>query len=166
MCLMSDPKAKPTAYHSPIPVPIHWQDGVKAGLDRDVRLGVLKPVPVSEPITWCNRMVICAKKNKNLEGPLTFNHSIVTTLRKHITLSLPFIKLDRFPIARRKQLLMLGMVTTVSHSTLMIATLLHLLPHWADTDIVLHPSVILLQGMAIQGIMMKLWPHFHGRRSV
>ena len=36
MHLMIDPEAKPIAYHSPIPVPIHWQDDVKAGLDRDV----------------------------------------------------------------------------------------------------------------------------------
>jgi len=32
MCLMIDPKAKPITYHSPIPVPIHWQDDMKAGL--------------------------------------------------------------------------------------------------------------------------------------
>ena len=49
--------------HSPIPIPLHWQDDVKAGLDRDVRLGVLEPVPIGEPVTWCHRMVICAKKN-------------------------------------------------------------------------------------------------------
>ena len=29
MRLMIDPKAKPTAHHSPIPVPIHWQDDIK-----------------------------------------------------------------------------------------------------------------------------------------
>ena len=52
MHLMIDPKATPTAYHSPIPIPIHWQDDVKAGLDRDVRLGVLEPVPVGKPVTW------------------------------------------------------------------------------------------------------------------
>ena len=63
MKLMIDPNAEPTAYHSPIPVPIHWQEEVKAGLDRDVRLGVIEPVPVGEPVTWCHRMVICAKKN-------------------------------------------------------------------------------------------------------
>ena len=63
MHLMIDPKATPTVYHSPIPIPIHWQDDVKAGLDRDVRLGVLEPIPVGEPVTWCHRMVICAKKN-------------------------------------------------------------------------------------------------------
>ena len=26
--------------HTPIPVPLHWQEEVKAGLDRDVNLGV------------------------------------------------------------------------------------------------------------------------------
>ena len=31
--------------------------------DRDVRLRVLEPVPVGEPVTWCHRMVICDKKN-------------------------------------------------------------------------------------------------------
>ena len=63
MKLMIDPKAEPIAHHSPIPVPIHWQEEVKAGLDRDVRLGVIEPVPIGEPVTWCHRMVICAKKN-------------------------------------------------------------------------------------------------------
>ena len=61
MRLMIDPNATPVAHHSPIPVPLHWQDAVKAGLDRDVRLGVLEPVPIGEPVTWCHRMVICAK---------------------------------------------------------------------------------------------------------
>ena len=51
MRLMIDPKATPTAYHSPISIPLHWQDDVKAGLDRDVRLGVIEPVPIGEPVT-------------------------------------------------------------------------------------------------------------------
>ena len=48
------------------PVP---QREVKAGLDRDVPLEVLEPVPagepvlVGEPVTWCHRMVTCAKKD-------------------------------------------------------------------------------------------------------
>lgn len=61
--LMLDEGATPVAYHTPIPVAIHWQDEVKAGLDQDVRLGVLEEVPVGTPVTWCHRMVICAKKN-------------------------------------------------------------------------------------------------------
>ena len=63
MQLMVDPEATPVAHHSPVPVPLHWQDEVKAGLDQDVRLGVIEPVPVGEPVTWCHRMVVCAKKN-------------------------------------------------------------------------------------------------------
>lgn len=61
--LMVDPNAQPVAVHSPVPVPVHWREDVKKGLDRDVRLGVIEPVPVGEPVTWCHRMVVCAKKN-------------------------------------------------------------------------------------------------------
>ena len=49
--------------HTKIPVPLHWQDDVKAGLDQDTNLEVLERVPIGEPVTWCHRMVICAKKN-------------------------------------------------------------------------------------------------------
>ena len=57
MRLMIDSNATPTAHHSPIPVPLHWQDDIKAGLNRDVRLGVLELVSIGETITWCHRMV-------------------------------------------------------------------------------------------------------------
>eukprot|EP00794_Sanderia_malayensis_P002911 gene2911-3363_t len=63
MRLMIDPDATPVAHHSPVPVPLHWQAEVKASLDDDVALGVIEPVPVGEPVTWCHRMVVCAKKN-------------------------------------------------------------------------------------------------------
>ena len=58
-----NPDTKPVAVHKPVPVPIHWQAQVKAGLDQDVRLGVLEPVPIGEPVTWCSRMVVCPKKD-------------------------------------------------------------------------------------------------------
>ena len=61
--LMVDPDAAPVAHHTPVPVPVHWQEEVKAGLNRDVRLGVIEPVPVGDPVTYCHRMVICAQKN-------------------------------------------------------------------------------------------------------
>ena len=63
MRLMIDPNAISVTHHSPIPVPLHWQDAVKVGLDRDVRLGVLEPIPIGEPVTWYHCMVICAKQN-------------------------------------------------------------------------------------------------------
>ena len=70
--LKIDPLATPTAHHSPIPVPLHWQEEVKAGLDRDVRLGVLEPVPIGTHVTWCHRMVICPKKNGFLRRTIDF----------------------------------------------------------------------------------------------
>ena len=63
MKLMIEPDAKPVAYHTPIPVLIHWQDEVKAGLDQDDQLHVIEPVPINDPVTWCHRMVIYAKKD-------------------------------------------------------------------------------------------------------
>ena len=47
--LILDKDASPKAVHTPIPVPIHWQESVKAGLDRDVKLGVIEPVPWGTP---------------------------------------------------------------------------------------------------------------------
>ena len=63
LCLMIDPNAKPVAFHTPVPVPLHWQEDVKAGLDQDVQLSVIEPVSVGDLVTSCHRMVICAKKN-------------------------------------------------------------------------------------------------------
>ncbi len=54
MHLMVNPDATTVAHHTPIPVPLHWQEGVKAGLDRDVALGVLVPIgdPSHGAIEW------------------------------------------------------------------------------------------------------------------
>ena len=62
-CLFIDESAKPSAVHVPSPVPIHFRKEVKAGLDRDVRLGVLERVPTNMPVTYCSRMVIATKSN-------------------------------------------------------------------------------------------------------
>ena len=50
--LMVDKDATPYACHKAIPVPIHWKVKVNEGIDRDIRLGVLEPVPVGAPVTW------------------------------------------------------------------------------------------------------------------
>ena len=80
LSLSIDPNAVPKPYHTPITVPIHWQDEVKAGLDRDVRLGVLEKVPLGTPDTWCHRMVICTKNNGSLRRTINFQE-----LNKHAT---------------------------------------------------------------------------------
>ena len=88
MHLMIDPKVKPTAYHPSILVRIHWWDDVKAGLDENVSLGGLEPVPVGEPVILCHRMVICAKKNRRPGRTINFHHSTLMQLRKLIIPSL------------------------------------------------------------------------------
>lgn len=100
--LMIDPQATPTAHHSPIPVPLHWQDEVKAGLDRDVRLGVLEPVPIGEPVTWCHRMVICAKKNGSPRRTIDFQPlNLHATRETHHTQS-PFHQARAVPPGKKK----------------------------------------------------------------
>ena len=53
--------SKPTRVTTPAPVALHWQERVKAELDRDVNLGVLERVPYGEATDWCTRMVITRK---------------------------------------------------------------------------------------------------------
>ena len=57
------PNATPVARHTPVPIPIHWREQVKESLDRDVRDGIIEPVPIGEPVTWCSPMVVTAKKD-------------------------------------------------------------------------------------------------------
>ena len=63
--LMIDPDALThhVPCHTPMVVPLYWMEEVKAGLDQDVRLGVIQPVPIGQPVTWCHRMVVCAKRD-------------------------------------------------------------------------------------------------------
>ena len=63
--LFVQPDAEPVAVHTPASVPLHWQEAVKGGLDRDVRLGVLEKVDVNVPTVWSSRMVITPKPNSN-----------------------------------------------------------------------------------------------------
>ena len=55
--------AQPYARHVPITIPVHWRDTVKADIDRDVENGVIEPVPIGEPVSWCSPMVVAAKKD-------------------------------------------------------------------------------------------------------
>ena len=61
--IFADENASPVAIHTPSQVPLHWQKDVLAGLERDVRLGVLERVPVNDPVSWNSRMIITPKAN-------------------------------------------------------------------------------------------------------
>ena len=59
--LFLNPDVQPIAVHSPAAVPLHLDAPVRAGLERDLRLGVIERVPVNTPTTWCSRMIITPK---------------------------------------------------------------------------------------------------------
>ena len=100
--LMVDPSATPKAYHTPVPVPLHWQEDVKAGLDQDTRLGVIEPVPVGEPVTWCHRMVVCAKKDGTPRRTVDFQALNANATREtHHTMS-PFHQACLVPSGKKK----------------------------------------------------------------
>ena len=102
MRLMIDPHATPTAHHSPIPVPLHWQDEVKASLDRDINLGVIEPVPIGDPVTWCHRMVICAKKNGTPRRTIDFQPLNVYTSRETHHTQSPIHQARSIPHGKKK----------------------------------------------------------------
>ena len=52
---------KPVAVHTPVAIPLHWEKKVYRDLMRDVALGVIEPVPINTPVTWCSRMVVVPK---------------------------------------------------------------------------------------------------------
>ncbi|CAG2189575.1 unnamed protein product [Mytilus edulis] len=99
---MIDPKATPVACHTPVPVPLHWQDDVKASLDQDVRLGVIEPVPVGEPVTWCHRMVICSKKNGKSRRTVDFQALNAHAIRETHHTQSPFHQARSVPRGKKK----------------------------------------------------------------
>ena len=100
--LAIDKKAEPVAYHRPITVPIHWRDAIKAGLDEDVRLGVIEPVPVGETVSWCSHMVICPKKNGKLRRTVDFQPLNRHAKRETHHVQSPFLQARSVPRSMRK----------------------------------------------------------------
>ncbi len=62
MRLLLKDGAEPVAIHKPALIPAHWQEQVRAEIERDIKLGVLERMPHNTPVTWCNRMHVVAKK--------------------------------------------------------------------------------------------------------
>ena len=74
--------AIPYAVHTPIRVPVHWEEKMKADIDRDVRLGILEEVPQGTPTTHCARMVPQAKKNGDPRRTIDMQKLKEITLRE------------------------------------------------------------------------------------
>ena len=67
------PEIQPVACHKPAVVPLHWQEAVREGLERDVRLGVLEQVPLNTPVRWQSRMVCTPKHDGSPRRTVDYN---------------------------------------------------------------------------------------------
>ena len=95
----------PVASHSPIPVPIHWQKKVKAGLDRDEAIGVIERVPPGTPTTWCHKMVVVPKKDNTPRRTVNFQPlNQYSSRQTHHTMS-PFHQATSVPKKTKKTVL-------------------------------------------------------------
>ena len=96
---------KPVAAHTPIPIPLHWQKQVKAGLDRDEAIGVIEKVPSGTPTTWCYRMVVVPKKDNSPRRTVNVMPLNQYSVRQtHHTMS-PFHQASMVPANTRKTVL-------------------------------------------------------------
>ena len=61
--LYDDPKVRPVVCHKTANIPRHLQSDVKAELAKDVRLGVLRKLPLNAQVnSYLHRMVIAKKR--------------------------------------------------------------------------------------------------------
>ena len=63
MTVTLKPDAIPHAIHTPIPIPLDWEEAVKKDIMKDVALGIIEPVASTVPTVWCARMVVVPKKD-------------------------------------------------------------------------------------------------------
>ena len=87
----------PYAVHKPIPVPHHWEEVVKEGIDRDIRLGVIEPVPQGTPTEWCARMVVVPKPDGTPRRTVDLQKLNEATLRETHHTPTPFKLVSTIP---------------------------------------------------------------------
>ena len=97
--------ATPHAVHTPIPIPHYWKKKIKQDLDRDVRLGIIEPVPQGTVTRWCSRMVPTAKKNGDPRRTVDLQNVNKATLRETHHTPSPFNLVSSIPAGQLKTVL-------------------------------------------------------------
>ena len=105
MPISMDKDAKPVAFHTPIKVPLHWCDQVKKDLDKDVSLGIIEPVPINTPTTWCARMVVVAKHDGSPRRTVDFRELNSASQRQTHHKKNPFTLASEVPSHMKKSVL-------------------------------------------------------------
>ena len=96
------PNSKPYARHSPISVPYHWKEEVKAGLDRDIERGVLATPPIGSCVTWCSPIVIVQKHDGTPRRTVDFQRLNAHCLRETHHTPSPFMLACQIPPHQKK----------------------------------------------------------------
>ena len=63
MKIHTAPDTTPTYIRKPTKIPLHFRDQIRAGLEADVKKGIIERVPDEGVDTWCSQLVIQPKKN-------------------------------------------------------------------------------------------------------
>ena len=105
MPIITDPAVRPVAIHSPIPVALHWEKQVKADLDRDVALGVIEPVPINTPVSWCSRMIVVPKHDGSPRRTVDLQALNNASVRQTFHTRTPFMLASDVPANTKKTVL-------------------------------------------------------------
>ena len=103
--IITDPAAQPVAVHSPIPVALHWEKKVKEDLDRDVALGVIEPVPINTPVTWCSKMIVVPKHDGSPRRTVDLQSLNKASVRQTFHTRTPFMLASDVPSGTVKSVL-------------------------------------------------------------
>ena len=94
--------AIPAARRTPMPIPHHWKAEVKAGLDRDIKQGIIDPVSIETPVTWCSPMVVASKPDRTPCCAIDFQKLNAQCLRETHHTAPPFQLASKIPPHTKK----------------------------------------------------------------
>ena len=75
---------------------------IQAGLDLDVKRGIIKPAPIGTPVTWCSPMVVVRKKDGTPRHTIELNKQC---LRETHHCKSPFELASQVPCNKKKTVL-------------------------------------------------------------
>ena len=97
--------AIPHAIHTPIPIPLYWEEPVREDLLNDVAIGIFEFVASTAPNIWCSRMVVVPKKDGTPSRTIDFQMlNAATVCHTHHTPS-PFQQVIKIPSGMFKTVL-------------------------------------------------------------
>ena len=97
--------AIPYAVHTPIPVPHHFKETIKAMLDDHVARGIIKRVPIGTPVKWCAQMVITSRKDGRRRICVDYQRLNNQCLRETHHCAPPFQVASQVPPGKKKTVL-------------------------------------------------------------